>query len=79
MKSQLIVTTHEAELLDLELLRQDEIWFVEKSKTGESSVYSLEEFKTNYGNNWRQGYLLGRFGAVPMIRSRFLKSPKIEK
>jgi len=79
VKSQLIVTTHEAELLDLELLRPDEIWFVEKSKAGESSVYSLEEFKTNYGKNWRQGYLLGRFGAVPMIKNRFLKSLKVEE
>ncbi|RKZ39807.1 MAG: hypothetical protein DRQ49_06390 [Gammaproteobacteria bacterium] len=66
-------------MLDLELLRQDEIWFVEKSKAGETSVYSLEEFKTNYGKNWRQGYLLGRFGAVPMIKSRLLKSPKVEE
>jgi AAA15 family ATPase/GTPase len=79
VKSQLIVTTHEAELLDLELLRPDEIWFVEKSKAGESSVYSLEEFKTNYGKNWRQGYLLGRFGAVPMIKNRLLKSQKVDE
>jgi len=79
VKSQLIVTTHEAELLDFDLLRKDEIWFVEKNKAGESSLYSLEEFKTHYGKDWRQGYLLGRFGAVPMIRSRLIQLPNIEK
>jgi len=70
IKSQLIVTTHESELLDLELLRKDEIWFIEKNQAGESSVYSLEEFKLNYGKDWRRGYLLGRFGAIPMIKTR---------
>ena len=31
---QLIVTTHESRLLDFDLLRRDEIWFVNKRKTG---------------------------------------------
>ncbi|MEN8220459.1 MAG: ATP/GTP-binding protein [Pseudomonadota bacterium] len=78
INSQLIVTTHEAGLLDLELLRKDEIWFVEKNQAGESSVYSLEEFKPNYDKDIQTGYLLGRFGAVPLIRSRLFKSPKVE-
>jgi AAA15 family ATPase/GTPase len=73
-ESQLIVTTHESGLLDSELLRTDEIWFVEKNQAGESSVYSLEEFKPNYDNkDIQNGYLLGRFGAVPLIRSRLFK------
>ena len=45
VESQLIVTTHESSLLDLNLLRRDEIWFAEKNETGESHFYSLEEFK----------------------------------
>ncbi len=67
VKSQMIVTTHESGLLDLEWLRTDEI--VEKNQAGESSVYSLEEFKPNYDKDIQRGYLLGRFGAVPLIRS----------
>ena len=39
---QLIVTTHESRLLDFDLLRRDEIWFVNKRKSGESDIYSLE-------------------------------------
>jgi hypothetical protein len=46
--SQLIVTTHESNLLDLNLLRRDEIWFVEKDKNGASTLYSLEEFAPRY-------------------------------
>jgi uncharacterized protein len=65
--SQLIVTTHESSLLDLELLRRDEIWFVEKDKDGASSIYSLEEFKPGYDKDLRKGYLLGRFGAIPIV------------
>ena len=65
--NQIIVTTHEANLLDLDLLRRDEIWFVEKDHQGSSSVYSLEEFAPRYDKDIRKGYILGRFGAIPMI------------
>ena len=75
VNSQMIVMTHESELLDLEWLRADEIWFVEKNQTGESSLYSLEEFKPNYGSDIQKGYLLGRFGAVPLIRTQLFNSP----
>lgn len=64
---QIIVTTHEANLLDLDLLRRDEIWFVEKDNNGASSVYSLEEFLPRYDRDIRKGYIFGRFGAIPMI------------
>lgn len=65
--SQLIVTTHETSFLNLSLMRRDEIWFVEKNKEGASTLYSLEEFLPRYDNDVRKGYLLGRFGAVPLI------------
>ena len=32
LNNQLIVTTHESRLLDFEILRRDEIWFVNKEK-----------------------------------------------
>jgi len=68
LKQQLITTTHESNLLDLELLRRDEIWFVEKNKYQESCLYSLEEFKPRYDKDIQKGYLNGRFGAIPFIR-----------
>ena len=67
-QSQLIVTTHESALLDLDLLRRDEIWFVEKNRNGASQTYSLEEFTPRYDKDVRRGYLLGRFGAIPLIK-----------
>lgn len=65
--SQLIVTTHEASLLDLNFIRKDEIWFMEKSDAGESNIYSLDEFKPRADKQIRKDYLLGRFGAIPFI------------
>lgn len=65
--NQLIVTTHESSLLDLKLLRRDEIWFVEKNEKGESKLYSLEEFKPRFDKELRKAYLQGRFGAIPFI------------
>jgi AAA15 family ATPase/GTPase len=66
-QSQFIVTTHASNLLNLSLLRRDEIWFVEKDKAGASSLYSLEEFAPRYDKDIRKGYLLGRFGAIPVL------------
>ncbi|MCH2046138.1 MAG: AAA family ATPase [Saprospiraceae bacterium] len=64
-KGQLIFTTHESTLLDLEIFRQDEIWFVEKNQTGASEFYALSDFKPRYDRNIRKGYLQGRYGAIP--------------
>jgi AAA15 family ATPase/GTPase len=65
--SQLIVTTHESNLLTFNLLRRDEIWFVEKDPQGASVAYSLEEFTPRYDKDIQKGYILGRFGAIPII------------
>lgn len=67
-ESQLIVTTHEALLLDLELLRRDEIWFVEK-ENNQSRLYSLDEFKVRNDKVVSKDYLLGRYGAIPIFKS----------
>ncbi len=64
--AQLIVTTHETQILDLELLRTDEIWFAEKDSSGNSALFSLEEFTPRPSGNVKDEYLLGRFGATPI-------------
>ena len=67
-KGQLIFTSHESNLLDLEIFRQDEIWFVEKdNNSGDTKMYSLSEFKPRYDLDIRKGYLKGRFGAIPFL------------
>jgi uncharacterized protein len=69
--SQLIVTTHESNLLNFNLLRRDEIWFVEKDQRGATALYSLEEFTPRYDRDIQKGYLLGRFGAIPILGKKF--------
>lgn len=68
--SQLVVTTHEITLLDLDLLRRDEVWLIDKDILGLSSVYSLEEFHPRYDKDVRRSYLQGRFGGIPLLPSR---------
>ncbi len=66
-KGQLIFTTHESNLLDQDILRQDEIWFIEKDKLGNSDMYPLSEFKEHHTIDIRKGYLNGRYGAIPFL------------
>jgi hypothetical protein len=66
-RAQIIATTHESNLLDLELLRRDEIWFAEKDQSSATRLYSLTDFKVRTDLDIRKHYLQGRFGAVPFL------------
>lgn len=67
-RRQLVVTTHEAHLLNQELLRRDEYWFMEKDETQQSRLYSLSEYQNVRKDlQLERGYLSGRFGAIPII------------
>lgn len=68
---QLVVTTHESRILDFEMLRRDEVWLVEKSKMGESKLYSLEEYNPRFDQKVDKAYLDGRYGAVPEFNTLF--------
>jgi len=66
-KGQLIYTTHTTRLINQqELLRPDEIWLTEK-ENGNSRMYSINNFKIHNTINLENGYLDGRFGAIPQI------------
>jgi hypothetical protein len=67
-QAQLIFTTHDVMLLDLSLLRRDQIWFTDKDlKTLATELFSLWDFSVRKGENIRKGYLQGRYGAIPYI------------
>lgn len=68
-KAQFIATTHESSLLDMDMMRKDEIWFAEKDNNGATALYSLEEFKPRADTEIRRGYLQGRYGAIPFIEN----------
>ena len=64
-KAQLIVTLHDTNVMNLNLLRQDEIWFVERREDHSSELYSLNKFKERFDHLVAKDYLLGRYGSVP--------------
>jgi AAA15 family ATPase/GTPase len=64
---QLIFTTHESNLLDQNIFRQDEIWFAEKDSSGVTDLYSLSDYKEHNTIDIRKGYLNGRYGSVPFL------------
>ncbi len=67
-KGQLLFTTHESNLLDQEIFRQDEIWFAEKDETGNTDIYSLNTFKGEHKTiDIQKGYLSGRYRAIPFL------------
>ena len=69
---QLIATTHDSNLLDLDLVRQDEIWFVERDDFHSSQLYSLNRFKERFDKKIDKEYLLGRYGAIPIFNDMLL-------
>ena len=66
--AQIVFTTHNTELMNLELLRKDQLYFADKrDKDGTSELYSISEFSTRTTENIRKGYLVGKYGATPDI------------
>lgn len=67
-KAQLIFSTHNTNLLDLDQLRKDQIWFVNKQKDGSTDLYSLYDYNDFRDTmNLEKAYLQGRFNAVPIL------------
>ena len=68
-KGQLIFVSHNTTLLDLNLLEQCQIGFVEKDPdSGATELYTLEDIKgVRNSENIAKGYLQGRYGAVPFL------------
>ncbi len=66
---QLIVTTHESKLMDFDLLRKDEIGFVDKDESGRSTVFSLDSFSERFDKKVCKYYFEGKYKAIPRFRS----------
>lgn len=69
---QLVVTTHESHLMDLSILRQDEIWFVDKNASGASQLIPFDRYKERFDKNIQKAYLDGRYAGVPLFDSFFI-------
>jgi len=66
--NQIIFTAHDVNLINTDDFRAEEIWFIEKSKLGESKLRPLSDFNLQKGQDALKAYLSGRFGAIPTIR-----------
>ena len=66
--AQLIFTTHSTDILNRELLRRDQYYFVDKSnRTGATELYSLAEFSPRNDERIGKAYLVGKYGAIPYV------------
>ena len=66
---QFIFTSHNTNLLDLDVLRRDQIWFTEKDEqTAATDLFSLYDFSIRKDAKVEKGYLIGRYGAIPFIK-----------
>ena len=66
--NQIIFTAHDVNLINTDSFRQEEIWFIEKNRLGESRLRPLSDFDLKEGQDALKAYLNGRFGAIPTIR-----------
>jgi ABC-type cobalamin/Fe3+-siderophores transport system ATPase subunit len=73
-RAQLVFTTHDTSLLGTmlgdEVLKRDQVWFVEKDEGGASKLYPLTDFRPRKGENTERRYLGGSYGAVPVLSER---------
>jgi uncharacterized protein len=72
--AQLLSTTHDASLLDLGLLRRDEIWFADKDALGKTQLASLHEYINRSDVDLDKHYLAGRFNGIPRLRKSRVSS-----
>jgi hypothetical protein len=78
--AQLVFNTHDTNLLSAGVLRRDQIWFTEKQQDGASQLYPLTDFKPRRQENLENGYLQGRYGAIPFLNAdRFLAASHEEE
>lgn len=69
-QAQLIITTHDVNLMNPDHLRRDQIWLVEKSPTGHSNLTRLSDFDSNQvkpTSRFNKHYMMGLYGAYPKV------------
>jgi uncharacterized protein len=66
--AQLILMTHDTNLLSNKIFRRDQVWFTEKDRYGATALYSLAEYKVRNDASYGSDYIKGRYGAIPYIQ-----------
>lgn len=65
--AQLLFTAHDTFLLSAGLFRRDQIWFTQKDSFGATELFSLAEYKVRSTSPFEKDYLLGKYGATPIL------------
>lgn len=66
--AQLVFTSQDTNLLDLSLLKKEQIYFVEKDRFGGSHLASLSDYNNvRNSDKVEKNYILGKYGAIPYI------------
>jgi uncharacterized protein len=66
-KAQLLLSGHDTALMDLDILRRDEIWLMDSDATRASRLSSLAKHHLRRREMIAKHYLRGRYGGVPQI------------
>jgi len=68
--AQLIITSHDTNLMSRSDISRDELWIVDRNARGASELYSINDFSKNVvrkGTNLEKWYLDGRFKGIPSL------------
>ncbi|MCX8500401.1 MAG: ATP-binding protein [Alphaproteobacteria bacterium] len=65
--AQLIFTTHNNSIMTEKIFRRDQIWFVDKDRDEATKIIPLTDFHKDDHITLPEGYLEGRYGALPYL------------
>ncbi|MCM1156535.1 MAG: ATP-binding protein [Roseburia sp.] len=72
--AQLIFSTHDTSLLNVDLFRRDQVWFTQLNAERATDLYSLVEIRNvRKSENLEKGYVSGKYGAIPMLNKTFFQ------
>lgn len=73
-RTQLIISSHDLNLLNREMFRSDELWITERLSDASSTLIPLSDFKALQEEtiDYRQLYLEGRLGGIPNLNAFLL-------
>jgi len=72
MGAQLMFSTHDATLLDGNLLRRDQVWLLQKDSSQSATLTPLTDFHPRNDEALLKGYLLGRYEGIPVLSQNLI-------
>jgi len=72
--SQMLLTTHDINLLDENFIRRDTIWFADKNKLGETEIVRLSSLGLHKNLSPYNAYRQGKLVKLPFLGSQYFNS-----